>query len=169
MPEPGNPFYLTIAAMLGDDLEESISGKIDAAAASDIYYTRALSYWNLGDYSSAADSFMEAIETYPNHQYAGAMHWLVANCYEKLKGAGDVNGVDADGIIEWAYQTLFDKYPNCRQVNLAALRLVEINLDKGKPATACAYYYWLLDNAHEDEGRVPEISRLIEGLKECQK
>ena len=50
------------------------------------------------------------------------MHWLISNCYENLK-----RSEEADATIEWGYQTLFDAYPNDRDVAYAAVQLGRIS------------------------------------------
>lgn len=112
---------------------------------------------------------MQSVAADPNHEYAGAMHWLVADCYEKLKKAGAVSSDEADPIIEWAYQTLFDKYRNCPQVYYAALRLGHINLDKGRNATACIYFLWFAENAYREDEYMSELDQVLRAMEECKR
>ena len=61
------------------------------------------------------------------------MHRMIANCYTRLKAAGEISAEEADPVIEWGYRTLFEKYPDSRDVIPAALHLIEINLARGRP------------------------------------
>lgn len=47
----------------------------------------------------AADAFLESIEANPQFRFVGAIHWLVSNCYEKLKAAEEASAQDADPVI----------------------------------------------------------------------
>jgi tetratricopeptide (TPR) repeat protein len=131
------------------------------------YYGIGLSCRELGDFAKAADAFYVAIEADPGFIYAGSMHWLIADCYEKLKRDGIVDAVEADPAIEWGYQTLFDAYPDSRDVAYAAIRLGEINLARGKPVAACVYFNWFMDYVHAGSGQFPDIYRILARLKEC--
>ena len=117
--------------------------------------------WYLKDWYSAAIAFTDSVQADPKHRFADAMHWLVADCYEKLKKEGSVSAEDADGMIEYGYQTLFDNYPGSPIIERAALRLGEISLARGKPASACVYFNWFLDHAHADDGRIPDVYYLM--------
>ena len=127
------------------------------------FYMMGLDYWYLEQWQPAADSFLASIEADPQFRFAGAMHWLISECYEKLKAAGQVRSEDADPVIEWGYQTVFDQYPDDPIVEHAALRLGEINLARGLPVTACVYFNWFLDRAGVQDGRAGEVRRILEG------
>jgi len=43
-------------------------------------------------------------------------------------------------VIEWGYQTLFDRYPDSRDVEYAAIQLCKLYLARGKPVSACVYF-----------------------------
>lgn len=124
-----------------------------------------LNYWQLGEYFDAADAFTASIEADPNHIFAGHMHWLISDSYEKLKASGDVNDAEADAIIEWGYQTLFDNYPNCNMIDYAAMRLSQINMEHGRQMAACVYYCWLVMNA--DDGRMDFINNMFKRCGRC--
>jgi tetratricopeptide (TPR) repeat protein len=135
---------------------------------SDAWYQLALSYWQLGQWFSAADAFLYSIDANPNHEFAGSMHWLVSDCYEKLKRDEAVLAEEADPLIEWGYQTLFDQYPESRDVEYAAIRLIEINLARGRPVTALVYVNWFLDHsAFDDPRRMHLIHHLMAGMEVC--
>ena len=135
---------------------------------SSVWYVLGLNHWQLGEWFEAADAFMTSIEINPRHVYAGSMHWLVSDCYEKLEKSGHISSEEADPVIEWGYQTLFDNYPDSRSVKHAAIRLAEINLARGKPVTALFYVNWFLDHSDfDDPRRMQIIHQLMVGLEVC--
>jgi len=148
-------------------LQTSLDLKSAAPQKCIAYYTTGLCYRELGDFEKAADAFYVAIEADPGFIYAGSTHWLIADCYEKLKRDGIVDAAEADPIIEREFQTLFDSYPDSRDVAYAAIRLGEINLARGKPVAACVYFNWFLDYVHAGSGQFADISQILARLKEC--
>jgi TolA-binding protein len=139
----------------------------DSMMKASIFYEKGLDYWYLGEYFDAANAFADSIEADPNHEFAGNMHWLISDSYEKLKAAGDVNATDANAVIEWGYQTLFDNYPDCSIIDYAAMRLSQINMDKGKQTAACGYYCWLVMNADGDTKRMDFINNMFKRCGRC--
>ena len=136
---------------------------------SDAWYLLALNYWYLGRWFPAADGFLRSIEANPNHQFAGSMYWLVSDCYEKLKRDGVVSAEEADPLIEWGYQTLFDRYPDSRDVEYAAIQLGKIHLARGEPVSACTYFNWFLDHTHAENGQIADIGRIMETMEGCSR
>jgi tetratricopeptide (TPR) repeat protein len=132
------------------------------------FYMMGLDYWYLKQWQQAADAFMDAIDSNPRFEYAGATHWLISDCYENLKREGQIPGDEADPAIEWGYQTLFEQYPETHVVEYAAVRLGEINLARGRPATACMYFNWFLDRADVNDGRIGLVRRILEGKEVCR-
>jgi len=65
------------------------------------------------------------------------------------------------------YQILFEQYPETQVVEYAAVRLGEINMAKGRPATACVYFNWFLDHADEDDGRILGVRRILNEMEGC--
>ena len=94
------------------------------------------------------------------------MHWMISDCYVKLKTAGHIPPEKADPIIEWGYQTLFEQYPHTPDVRYAAIRLAEINLARGKPVGTLVYINWLLDNIPNERKRSEIISFILGQLEE---
>ena len=78
-----------------------------------------------------------------------------------------MDAAEADSVIEWGYQTLFDSYPAARDVAYAAVQLGRFNLARGRPVSACVYFNWYLDNAHANDGQIPEIHRILEEMEGC--
>ena len=110
---------------------------------------------------------MASIEINPGHRLVGAMHWLISDCYEKLKLAGEVLAEEADPVIEWGYQTLFDNYPDNRDVGYAALKLGKIHLARGESVSACVYFNWFLDYEHAADGQIADVGRILEQMEGC--
>lgn len=131
------------------------------------FYMMGLDYWYLKQWQPAADAFEVSIEANPQFIFAGAMHSLISHCYEKLKAVGELTAEEADPVIEWGYQTVFDQYPDGYLGEIAALRLGEINLARGMPVTACLYFNWFLDRVDADDGRILEVQRILEGKEVC--
>jgi tetratricopeptide (TPR) repeat protein len=140
---------------------------LNDALESMTWYVLGLNYWQLGQWYPAADAFMRAIDADPRHEFAGSMHWLVSDCYEKLKRDGAVSVEEADPVIEWGYQTLFDRYPDSRDVEYAAIQLGKIHLARGEPVSACVYFNWFLDHTHADNGQIADIGRIMERMEGC--
>jgi len=46
----------------------------------------------------------------------------------------------------WAYQTFFEQYPQSKMIAYAALQLARVHVEQGRPCTAAAYLYWLIDH-----------------------
>lgn len=137
-------------------------------------YHRALAYYMMGqshrqrkDWLPAAEALLASIEANPDHPYAGTMHWMISECYVRLKAAGAVSAEEADPIIEWGYQTLFDTYPNSRGVEYAAVQLVNFYLVRGRPASAGVYLNWLLDRVQENPAKSAIVYRLVQGWEVC--
>lgn len=69
--------------------------------------------------------------------------------------------------MEWGYQAVFERYPQppypAFEADYAALRLGEPNWARGRPATACVYFNWVLDRADVDDGRIAVVQRILEG------
>ena len=108
---------------------------------------------------------MTSIEINPAHVYAGAMHWLVSDCYEKLEKSGHISSEEADPLIEWGYKTLFDNYPDSRDVEYAAIQLGKIHLARGEPVSACVYFNWFLDRDPFDTDRMRVIQNYMAGTE----
>ena len=154
-------------------LFEEIRGQLGAVGvenanfAAGVHYMLGLNRQQLGDYAKAANAFENAIEieTNPNHEYAGNMPWLwllIADCYEKLKAAGDVNAPEADIAIETAYQNVVTNYTNGGNLDYALMRLGKINMEKHKYATACAYFQRFLVAADGNDPRIADVNSIVE-------
>ncbi|HOL32556.1 MAG TPA: hypothetical protein PK052_11310 [Anaerohalosphaeraceae bacterium] len=131
-------------------------------------YMKGLSYWYRGDLFKSSEALLDSLDLFPNHPHAGSTCRMIADCYVKLKAEGVVDPNEADPVIEWGYKTLFDQYPDSRDVEYAAIRLIEINLARGKPVTAAVYINWLLDHtASGDPRRMNVIHKLMAGLEVC--
>ena len=55
----------------------------------------------------------------------------------------------------------FDRYPNSRDVEYAAIQLGKIHLARGEPVAACEYFNWFLDHTHANNGQVADICRIL--------
>ena len=157
-----------------DVLEEIFKTAESTRHYGNSHYTRGMAYRRLGDFFEAADAFFMSIDTNPNHQYADAMHWMIADSYEKMKRAGQVDPQDADAIILWAYETFFEEYPDSRMVGFAARELARVHVQQGRPVTAAGYLYWLMDyeaaNGYRytrPETTVDNLLRRLGHRKEC--
>jgi tetratricopeptide (TPR) repeat protein len=139
------------------DLLESTLSAVQNQRDRCVYlYTIGINYWQLKQWFAAAEAFLEAIETDPNFRFAGSMHRLIADCYEHLKEEGLIDKEEADSIIEWGYQAVFERYSQppypAFEAEYAAMRLGEMNLARGRPVTACVYLNWILDRAEDNMG-----------------
>ena len=127
------------------------------------YYAAGLCHWHLEEWYLASESFFKSLQIDPDFQHAGAMHWMISSCYQKLQDVGVFTDEQAGPVIEWGYQTLFDEYPDGRKgdVEHAAMQLGRINLERDKPVTAFLYFNWILDRVEPDDGRVAAIQMLL--------
>ncbi len=133
--------YRRSIAILGKTFQTAENTHYEALS----HYTIGLAYWYMGEYFEAADAFLMSIDKYPSFEYADAMHWMIAHCYEKMKRAGQVDPQDADAVILWAYETFFEDYHDSRMVWYAAWQLARVHVQQGRPVTATGYLYWLMD------------------------
>jgi len=96
------------------------------------------------------------------------MHWMISSCYERLQREGAVSAEEVAPVIEWGYQTLFEEYPNSRDVEYAAIRLIELNLARGKPVSSLYYIHWFLNRSEFDHPQREQIiQQLIAGMEGC--
>ena len=110
---------------------------------------------------------MYSVETDPNHQWAGTMHWMISDCYKKLQADEVLTAEEADPVIEWGYKTLFDRYPDSRDVEYAAIQLCKLYLARSKPVSACVYFNWMMDHMHAESGQFADIRQIMEKMEDC--
>ena len=156
-------FFRQSANMYENDILALKLSDIQKAEAS---YMLGLNYQKLGEYLKAVEAFENAIaiETDPNNANARNLHWLwllVADCYEKLKVEGEVDASDADTVIEAAYQDVVANFSSGGNLERALMRLGEINMEKHKYATACAYFQWLLNETDSNDPHIADINCIV--------
>ena len=134
----------------------------DKLFESEVWYTLGVIYFQMEEWLLSADAFFKSLQLNPNHQFSGGMHGLIAGCYRRFKGDNKLPPEVADLVIEWGFKTLFENYPNDRDVKYAAMSLGELYLMQGKPLQACEYLNWFLDHAKSNDGRIPRVQKLMD-------
>ena len=149
-------------------LEETLPKMENDHDRSEAYYIMGLYYWQLKDWLASASALMDSVAANSRHQHAGSMHWMISSCYERLQREGAVSAEEVAPVIEWGYQTLFEEYPNSRDVEYAAIRLIELNLARGKPVSSLYYIHWFLNRSEFDHPQREQIiQQLIAGMEGC--
>ncbi len=93
-----------------------------------------------GEYEKAIGLCQNIVINWPDYKYVGDVQFLIGNYYERLQYAGLIPEPEADIIIEQAYQTVVNKYPDCDKFEYALLKLAELNFEKGQWSKAAVYY-----------------------------
>jgi cytochrome c-type biogenesis protein CcmH/NrfG len=65
-------------------------------------------------------------------------------------------------VIETAYQDVAANYTNGGNLERALMRLGEINMERHKYATACAYFQRFLAAADGNDPRIADIKSIVE-------
>jgi tetratricopeptide (TPR) repeat protein len=95
--------------------------------------------WNLRQQIFAAtapqalSSLQTVIKNWPEFKFAWNAQVWIGVCYEQLKRANRRKPkMDYDALIEEAYATVLEKYPDCTMVFLANLKLAELKYEQGR-------------------------------------
>ena len=86
-------------------------GRYEEAAG---YYENAIEY-----YEDAVESYAEVSDV-QNFEYAWNAQFMTGRIYEKLVKSGSMSESEADPLIRTAYETLLEKYPNCKAAKTAS-------------------------------------------------
>ena len=81
----------------------------------------------------ALSSLQTVIKNWPEFKFAWNAQVWIGVCYEQLKRANRRKPkMDYDALIEEAYATVLEKYPDCTMVFLANLKLAELKYEQGR-------------------------------------
>ena len=169
----GDPTEAKAAYQKGLEIVEyAIPTMPDAHYRSNAFYLKGLIYRLLENPYESADAFMNSLEANRRHQYADAMCWLIADGYEKLKQAGEVEAETADAVALWAYVTFFEQYPDSPMVSYAAMQLARLHVEQKRPVAATAYLYWLMDyeavKGYQYTSPQADIDTLLKNIGGCR-
>jgi len=76
-------------------------------------------YQRLGQYEKAIESYKKLADNYPDYQYSWHALFLTGHNYQRMKKAGGISADAADAETRAAYQTLLEKYPDCKAAKAA--------------------------------------------------
>ena len=102
--------------------------------ASHAHYFAAICHQRLGEYIKAIENYKIITTNYSQYTYAWNAQFLIGYLYEKLRDSGSVSMKEADKEIKEAYESVLQKYPNCRAQKAASSRLKHYeNTNSGEP------------------------------------
>ena len=123
-------------------------------AAPQAYYYSAVCYRELGEYEKAIEYFQKAANDWPDYEYAAKALFRIANCYEGLRNKGALPESQVNPQIEQSYKAVVEKYPDSEFAAHTALRLGQINFDRGQWDKAAMYFELFLQKFPQDIGQV---------------
>jgi len=137
-----------------------------AGTSPEAYYVSAVVYsQELGDYLKGIDYYQQVVDNWPDYTFAWHAQYFVGMYYEKLRNSGGIVDSEANPKIEQAYKSVVEKYPDCKTVPKAALKLGYLNLKRGQRAEAVMYYEIFLATANPNDSRIESVEARLEQLK----
>ena len=116
------------------------------------YYASAVCYsQELGEYQKGIEYYQAIVDNWPNYEYAWHAQFFVGKYYEILRNSRTVPESEANPKIEQAYQAVIEKYPNSKSGPYAALKLGQINFQKGRWVEAAMYFELFVQKYPEDK------------------
>ncbi len=115
------------------------------------YYFSAACYRRLGEYENAIEYYQKLIRDCPDYAFTWIAHYLMGECYEKLRNSGSLPVSEADPKIEQAYKALVEKYPDRGLAKPAALKLGRLNFQRGQWLDAAMYFELFLEKSTQNE------------------
>jgi tetratricopeptide (TPR) repeat protein len=93
----------------------------------DANYNRCLGdcYRRTQQYQKAVDCYKQSLNTYPENKLAWNVQFQIGRCYDKMSEDNSFDKELAKGKAKLAYQTLLEKYPDCK-----AAKAVRSHLNK---------------------------------------
>ena len=105
------------------------------------YYCSAVVYsQELGEHLKGIDYYQQIVGNWPDYQYASHAQFLVGKYYEILRNSGRLADSEANPKIEQAYKAVLEKYPDCKSVPYAALKLGRLSLVRKEWSEAATYF-----------------------------
>jgi tetratricopeptide (TPR) repeat protein len=120
------------------------------SAAADSYYLSAVCYRRLGEYEKAIERYREVVDSWPDYERACSAQFSIGRCYEKLEESGDLNESEANALIEQAYSSVIESYPECGLAGKAWKKLGWLNFEKGQWAKAAGCFELSLEKSPDD-------------------
>lgn len=76
-------------------------------------------YGKLGEYQNSIEYYQKAVDNYPAHSKGWHALSRLGRNYEELKLSAAISESEANAKIKEAYQTLVERYPNCKAAQVA--------------------------------------------------
>ncbi|MCX5637993.1 MAG: tetratricopeptide repeat protein, partial [Planctomycetota bacterium] len=134
------------------------------------YWCSAVVYsQELGEYQKGIEYYQQIVDNWPNYQYAWHAQFFIGMYYEKLRDSGGIPESEVNPKIEQAYKAVVEKYPDSNSSPHAALKLGQLNFNRGQWADAAKYFEIFLEKAPEDQRRVDvlyDLGRAYEKMGE---
>jgi tetratricopeptide (TPR) repeat protein len=134
------------------------------------YWCSAVVYsQELGEYQKGIEYYQQVVDNWPDYQYAWHAQFFVGMYYEKLRDSGGIPESEANPKIEQAYKAVVEKYPDSNSSPHAALKLGQLNFNRGQWADAAKYFEIFLEKAPEDQRQVDvlyDLGRAYEKMGE---
>ena len=134
------------------------------------YYITAVIYsQELGEYAKGIEYYQQIVDNWPNYQYAWHAQFFIGMYYEKLRDSGGIPESEANPKIEQAYKAVVEKYPDSNSSPHAALKLGQLNFNRGQWADAAEYFELFLQKSPNDPrapGVLYDLGRTYEKMGE---
>jgi len=134
------------------------------------YWCSAVVYsQELGKYQKGIEYYQQVVDNWPDYQYAWHAQFFIGMYYEKLRDSGGIPESEVNPKIEQAYKAVVEKYPDSNSSPHAALKLGQLDFNRGQWADAAKYFEIFLEKAPEDQRRVDvlyDLGRAYEKMGE---
>jgi TolA-binding protein len=130
------------------------------------YYCSAVCYsQELAEYLKGIDYYQKVVDNWPRYEFAWHAQYFVGKYYEKLRNSGSIPDSEANPKIEQAYNNVVEKYPKSKSAPGSALKLAQMNFEKGQRIKAIKYYELFLKLADPSDTRIKNVKSRLEQLK----
>ena len=118
------------------------------------YWCSAVVYsQELGEYQKGIEYYQNVVDTWPDYEYAWHAQFFIGMYYEKLRDSGGIPESEVNPKIEQAYKAVVEKYPDSNSSPYAALKLGQLNFNRGQWADAAKYFELFMEKAPEGQRR----------------
>ena len=130
-----------------------------------VYYFAAVCRQKHGDWDGAITYCQKVVNEYPDFEYVCGAQAAIGWCYEALRDSNEIPKKIANPLIEEAYKSVLTNYTGCYISHYAALRLAEMNAQKGDKITAAAYFRQFLELAGPEDNRIKTVKAKLAELE----
>jgi tetratricopeptide (TPR) repeat protein len=130
-----------------------------------VYYFVAVCRQKHGDWDGAITYCQKVVNEYPDFEYVCGAQAAIGWCYEALRDSNEVPKETVNPLIEEAYKAVLTNYTNCYISHYAALRLAELNLQRGDKITSAAYFRMFLEFAGPEDTRIKTVKAKLAAME----